>query len=664
MKIIIAEDTEDSRIMLEMALEAEGYEVMSGENGQKALDLARASRPDLIISDIMMPEMDGFEFCRQVKKDPELNSVPFIFYTATYTDDRDRELAFAIGASRFLIKPQEPRKLMEIIEETIALSREKYIQTQKRPLEDELAIEEMHLHSVSKKLDKKIHELDREHDALVQSEDRYRKLVEALQDYYFFYTRQPDGSLCYVSPSVELILGYKPDEFCSHYTDLLTSNPINKQARLFSDLSEKGEEQKPYSIEIYHKDGSKHYLEIKEVPAFDKQNRVTHIEGIVHDITEQKRAEDVIRRSQKMAALGKLTGGIAHDYNNVLGVVLGYAELLGTLVRDQPELAKYVNAIGRAAERGNKLSAKLLGFSRLKVADPELVDINKLLIESKDMLQKSFTARIKLKLDLAGDLWRADLDSSDFEDAILNLCINSMHAIDGNGVISIQTRNEHVDDKQSRLLELPPGDYIQVSISDTGCGIEKSIKELIFDPFFSTKGDKGTGLGLSQVYGFVERSKGGVKVYSEPGNGACFNLYFPRSLSDDNQAGEVPEKSLAELKGNETILVVDDEPALLDITKEILTQNGYNFYCAQSAEEALSLLENTAVDLMVTDIIMPEMDGYELKKIVHKKYPQVKVIYTSGFSQYTHGGDEDQEILIHKPYNSVTLLRKIRQALD
>ena len=665
MKILIAEDTEDSRIMLEMALEAEGYEVTSAENGLEALEFARQNIPDLIVSDIMMPKMDGFEFCRQVKKDPALSAVPFIFYTATYTDDRDRELAFAVGAARFVIKPQEPQKLVEIIRETIDMSKKKQSLSARRPMEDELAIEEMHLHTISKKLDKKIHELDQQRHALVQSEDRYRKLVEALQDYYFFYTRDKNGQMIYVSPSEELILGYELNDFCEHFLDYLTSNAMNENAEDLFELSLLGREQKPYPLEIYHKDGSKRYIEVKEIPVFNDKKELLQVEGIVHDITEQRRAEEVIRRTQKMASLGKLTGGVAHDYNNILGVVMGYAEILSTYLQDNPELAGYVNEILHAAERGTKLSSKLLGFSRRKAIDTELVDINNLLRENENMLQKSLTARIRLHLELADDLWQVDLDSSDFEDAILNLCINSMHAIEGHGELSIRTTNKSLDSGQSSILEVPAGDYVLVSITDTGCGMDRETKDSMFEPFFSTKGEKGTGLGLSQVYGFIKRSHGAVKVYSEPGFGTCFNLYFPRSVSDIQNKDESTEKKKDRLNGTETILVVDDEPALLNITKEILTSHGYKFYCAESAEQALKILGEEKIDLLLTDIIMPEMDGIELKQRVEDKFPQVKILLASGYSHHTHNGDSDySDILINKPYSATTLLKKIRTTLD
>jgi len=425
----------------------------------------------------------------------------------------------------------------------------------------------------------------------------------------------------------------------------------------------------PYSIEhrLRMADGSIKYVREQCETFYDENGKPVRSAGTVQDITEHARTEEQLRRSQKMDALGKLTGGIAHDYNNMLAVIIGYSEILIDTLNEQPKLAKYASEIHHAGKRGAKLTNKLLGFSRKKNTESTVLNLNTLLQEDHHMLAKTLTSRIQLDFELADNLWTVKLDSGDLEDAVINLSINAMHSIDGIGQLTLRTSNEYLNAMDAKLLGLPPGDHILLSITDTGCGMDEITKEKIFEPFYTTKGDKGTGLGLSQVYGFVKRSDGAIKVYSEPGHGTRFALYFPRYEGNDSSGSETKEDTTTDFKGNETILVVDDEPALLDLTREILSQKGYNVICVQGAKQALDKLATKSIDLLISDIIMPEMDGYQLAKVVQEKYPKVKIQLVSGFSDSRHKVLIDEVLyqnLLYKPFNSLTLTRKIRTLLD
>lgn len=415
------------------------------------------------------------------------------------------------------------------------------------------------------------------------------------------------------------------------------------------------------------KDGRIILVEWHNTPLIDESGIIIGAASIGQNITERKQQEKQLRRSQKMEALGKLTGGIAHDYNNMLGVVLGYSELLNDMLSEQPNLAKYVHEIHHAGERGAKLTKKLLDFSRQKGGDATTLNINTLLNNQQHMLEKTLTARIKLILDLEANPWLVWLDSGDLEDTILNMSINAMHAIDGNGQLTIQTRNQSINTTNAWLLQLEPGDYLQLSIIDTGCGIDDITKEKIFDPFFSTKGEFGTGLGLSQAYGFVERSNGTIRVYSEENHGTRFTLYFPRFLGNEAKQPLTMTGNNRSLTGNETILVVDDEPALLDLTALLLSQQGYQVLKTKSSKQALEILKSESINLLLSDVIMPDMDGYELATIVQKKYPSVKIQLASGFNDDRHKNNIDKTLhqnLLHKPYHTHTLLKRIRKLLD
>ncbi len=392
-----------------------------------------------------------------------------------------------------------------------------------------------------------------------------------------------------------------------------------------------------------------------------------------HDITEHKQTtqqhqqlQAQLLQIQKMNALDSLTGGIAHDYNNMLGVILGYADILKDALSSQPELAKYAHEIHHAGERGAKLTQKLLTFSRQQASNTELLNINTLLHNQQHILEKTLTAHIKLVLNLAEDLWLVSIDGGELEDAVLNLSINAMHAMETGGQLTIQTTNEHVNKTDAEALQLSEGDHVVLNIIDTGHGINEEIKARIFEPFFTTKGRKGTGLGLSQAYGFIKRSGGTIKVNSEQGHGAHFALYFPRhhESASDNKLGK---DNIANLRGNETILVVDDEPALLELSSQILCGQGYYVVCAENAKQALDILEHEHIDLLLSDVVMPDMDGYELAAITQDKYPAVKIQLTTGFEggRYIDMIDDNlRQKLLHKPFDVPVFLQRIRKLLD
>ncbi len=388
--------------------------------------------------------------------------------------------------------------------------------------------------------------------------------------------------------------------------------------------------------------------------------------GSCQDLTQIKQQEEQLRRSQKMDALGKLTGGIAHDFNNLLGVILGYSDLLEKSLTE-PKSTKYIRQIKQAGERGANLTNKLLRFSKKKSSVLEVVDLNTLLLNQRHLLEKVLTARISLLFELDETLYPVALDDGDLEDCILNFAINAMHAIADNGNFTIHTNNKTISSAEASILQLPAGKYAVLTISDTGCGMDKETVTKIFDPFFSTKGEKGTGLGLSQVYGFIESSGGAIKVYSEPGHGTQFTLYFPQSNKPIIETNISENNQQSPLTGSETILVVDDEPALRLLSEEILKQNGYQVFLAESSMEALVVLKTQPIHLMLTDVIMPNVDGYQLAAIVLEKYPKIKIQLMSGFTdnryQLIHNENLHNQLLT-KPFIAETLLIKIRTLLD
>ena len=678
MKVLIAEDMEDSRIMLEMVITSMGYEVMSGANGLEALRLAQADPPDLIISDIMMPEMDGFELCRQVKAVPKLQKVPFIFYTATYTEHQDKELASALGASRFIIKPQEPKVLMAIIKEVLAAFSRAELQVGQEVQKEKSEINHMYLHSVGRKLDKKIHELEQEREALQESEAKYRHLVEAVQNYYFFYTHDIEGVLSYISPSIENILGYKPAESLVHYVKYLTDNPINKEVARYTELSIKGEEQPSYEIEVESKDGSLRWLEVKEFPVFGQSGKVIQIEGIAHNITERKIAEverDKLQvqltQAQKMEAVGRLAGGVAHDFNNMLGVIIGYAELaLGEVDPDHP-LFDDLQEICKAAERSADLTRQLLAFARKQIIVPKVIDLNETVARMLKMLGRLIGEDIDLAWLPGADLWPVKVDPAQIDQIIANLSVNARDAIAGVGKMSIETENVVFDeDYCADHLGFNPGEYVMLVVSDDGCGMDKKTQGKLFEPIFTTKGEgHGTGLGLSTVYGIVKQNNGFINVYSEPGEGTTFRIYLSRHA---DKVESVPKRDLAEepaVGGSETILLVEDEAAILEMTKRILERFGYIVLAASTPDEAIRLVEvySGEIHLLFSDVVLPEMNGLDLAKKLLPNHSNLKSLFMSGYTAnvIARRGVLDAGVnFIQKPFTRQDLAAKVREVLD
>jgi len=471
-----------------------------------------------------------------------------------------------------------------------------------------------------------------------------------------------------VNIAAEKMFGFKKDELVGKqiYNSILPES-ARKQVDVFWEklISNTGGE---YSInENITKDGRIITCEWNNTPLVNDAGEVVGVASFVEDITHQLQQEEQIRRTKKMDALGKLTGGIAHDYNNTLGVIIGFSELIKSGSLSDDKVMDFVDQIYHAGKRGAKLTQKLLSISKNKPFIAERVDINKLINDESLMIERTLTARIKCEFDLAPDLWEVFLDKSDFEDSLLNMSINAMHAIEGTGAFTITTGNLSMTTKDAEVVGLAGGDYVQVRLADTGCGMESNTIERIFDPFFTSKGDLGTGLGLSQVYGFVQRSDGAIQVTSEEGTGSQFILYFPRVDESVKSSTERVGLDEERLQGDEVILIVDDEPSLRKLYESSVKAYGYQVFSAATAQAALDILSTQHIDLIVSDVIMPKMSGFALAERVREDYPNIKIQLISGYNdRMANLGDHstlEKNVLI-KPFELPVLLKRIRQLLD
>jgi CheY-like chemotaxis protein len=364
-----------------------------------------------------------------------------------------------------------------------------------------------------------------------------------------------------------------------------------------------------------------------------------------------------------------LTGGVAHDFNNLLTVITGTIGILGEAVAKDTELASITELIDEAAERGAQLTRHLLAFARRQPLHPVEVDVNSLIREAVKLLRPTLGEPVEILAQLTGDIWKALVDAGQLTTAILNLALNARDAMPGGGKLVLEARNVHLDeDYASMNSEVMPGDYVMISISDTGSGIPSAYLEKVFDPFFTTKeAGKGTGLGLSMVYGFVKQSGGHIKIYSEEGHGTSVKLYLPRSTGAASAAAAVARPSPIE-GGHEVILVVEDDPLVRKSVVAQIESLGYAAVAAAGADEALDIIDQTAkIDLLFTDTIMPGgMNGRQLVDEALKRRPALKVLYTSGYSEdvVVHQGRLDPGVLLLvKPYRKTELARMIRVAL-
>ena len=424
-------------------------------------------------------------------------------------------------------------------------------------------------------------------------------------------------------------------------------------------------------MENVKKSGDIYWVSATVVPSVNDAGEIVSYIVIATDITAVKTAEAMLRRSQKMESVGELAGGLAHDFNNLLGIIIGNLDLMSAQGHLNEVLRKQLDVAQTAALRGSILTRSLLDFSRRSEGDCSPVDVGKVISGFEGLIRKSITASISLETYLPHGLFSVELNPDDLEDALINLSLNARDAMSNGGSLIIRLQNTIVESgRVNSEVEIEPGEYLEMSISDTGWGISSEVRDKIFDPFFTTKGKaEGTGLGLAMVYGFVKRTKGYIFVFSKIGRGTTFTIYLPRSKVPVLQP-EVPARIASIIpSGIETILVVDDEVELAVVAKSVLEELGYTVVCANSGPAALQILaENPTIDLVFSDVVMPGgMSGLDLAAIITNKYSHLKLLLTTGFAVEADSPmsvTESKYEVLRKPYRGMELAKRIRKILD
>ena len=531
------------------------------------------------------------------------------------------------------------------------------------------------------KVTRDITERQQAHNELLESERRYRRLIEAVVDYAIFQL-DPSGNVTTWNPGAQRIKGYDPDEIIGrHFSQFYTPEDIQIGVPKLA-LAEAAKQGR-FEAEGWRmrKDGSRFWASVVIDRITDEAGELVGFAKVTRDVTERKQAQDELQRvqqqlaaSQKLEAIGQLSGGIAHDFNNLLMIVLGNlenAERNSRSSTNSMNLQRALTNAKRGAQRAAALTSRLLAFSRRQALDPQPINLNNFLNGLQEFLQRTLGERIEVQTVGSAGLWSIEADTNHLESAIINLGINARDAMPDGGKLTVEAVNVLADEDYCRLNpELSPGQYVIVCVTDTGTGMTADVLNHAFEPFFTTKElGQGTGLGLSQVYGFVKQSGGHVKIYSEVGQGTSIRMYFPRYHGEARPADSDEDELRPEGEKLETILVVEDDADLRAYVSELLRDLNYRVVAASSAQAALTILlqEEPKVDLLLTDVVMPGINGRELGRRAQQIRPGVKILYMTGYSRnaVVHQGRLDEGVeLLEKPISQAKLALRVREILD
>ena len=669
MKILVVDDNPDDLMLLRMVVERAGHQAITAENGQQGFELAAAHRPELIISDALMPVLDGFNFLKKLKTDAVLKTIPFIFYSATYKADKDLALAASLGAAAYILKPKPPGELWREVEETLAKGGN--LKTVASGVTD-LEYLQKYSAMVATKLEQKVAELEmalaakaETEKALVQAKEEWERSFEAIGDIAMILT--PDLRITRANRQAYAALaaaGELVGKFCYEAFQEggkpCANCPVVRAKEAAS----------AQSCEIEHKNIGRVY-QATVSPVLDGEGRVVSFVHFAQDITERKNMEIRLSQAQKLEAIGTLAGGIAHDFNNILTPILGYAEMVKLELGPHGSAGENIGEVIKAALRAKDLVQQILTFSRQKDQQRMPLAPHIIIKEAIKLLRATIPTTIEIRQNINVNSGMVLGDATQLHQIVMNLCTNAYHAMRESGgvlAVSLQPMQVGRDDPKVNGLALTPGAYVLFEVSDTGSGMDTQTMAKIFDPYFTTKPQgEGTGLGLSVVHGIVKEYGGHITVYSEPGRGSTFHLYLPRIISSPETEEHTVVRPLA--CGTERLLLVDDDPAIVGLEKSVLETLGYHVTGVTSSHEALQVFQASPrdFDLLLTDMTMPGLTGVELSLRVHAIRPEIPIVLCSGFSELIDG-DKAKAIGIQaylmKPVLRKEMAETIRKVLD
>ena len=506
-------------------------------------------------------------------------------------------------------------------------------------------------------------------ERIQRSELYFRHLTEYSLD--FITILDADGTIRFESHSIEKELGYHRDDYLGKNAfDFLHPDDVPRVMQSFINALQSHGNTPVLSFRFRHKDGSYRVLE----GCGNNLLNAPEVRGIVfnsRDVTDKRRIEEQFQQSQKVQAIGQLTGGVAHDFNNILTAILGYADLAMKQLPESATPHQQVGEIRKAAERAEGLTRQLLAFSRKQVLKPRVINLVTAIADMEKMLRRLLGEAIEFATIADADVGNVVVDQSQLEQVLLNLTVNARDAMPEGGKLTINAGNITLDAAYAGIRnEVEPGEYVMLAISDTGTGMTEEVRARLFEPFFTTKEQgKGTGLGLATCHGIVKQSGGHISVYSELGTGTTFKVYLPRVMESVTVEARAEAPQPMEC-GHETVLIVEDEPMLRELGETVLQDLGYRVFCAENGRRALALLDENpdlTIDLLFTDMMMPEMGGRELVEKLRPLSPNTKVIYCSGYTEdavFRSGGIEAGVFFLQKPYTVAAVAKSVRDALS
>ncbi|OLC06010.1 MAG: hypothetical protein AUH41_13805 [Gemmatimonadetes bacterium 13_1_40CM_66_11] len=626
LRVLLVEDSEADAELLAHELKRAGLDV-TWERVQSAARLEMAldrGRWDIVVGDNSMPGFSGTEALALVRS--RGLDIPFIFVSGTMGEDLAAD-ALEAGAGDALTKGNL-RRLIPVIKREL------------REAEDRRARREI--------------------------EASHATLVEKAP--LGIYRSTPAGRFVTANPALARMLGYEsPAEVLA----------LDMAREVYADPDDRRRliEQDTYTDRVYDeleatwkkKDGTRIRVQLSVRASRDAEGHVEYYEAFVRDITGQRQLEAQLAQAQKMEAIGRLAGGVAHDFNNLLTVILSYSDLL---LEDLPESAPNrddIEQIRKAAQGASELTRQLLAFSRQQVLQPKIVDLNAAIAGIEKLLGRVLREDVQLRCTLAPDAGTVKVDPGQLEQVIMNLAVNARDAMPNGGRLTIETANVDMDETYAQAHPLAaPGRYVMLAVTDTGVGMDAATQARIFEPFFTTKEvGKGTGLGLATVQGIVQQSSGFIWVYSEPSHGTCFKVYLPRVDAPVSK----PEDAPGDMRGTETVLVVEDMAAVRAVTCEMLRRFGFTVHDAADGTTALQLAQtlDRPIDLLLTDVVIPDVNGRDLAAQFQALRPRLKVLFMSGYTDdavVRHGILQEGIAYLQKPFTPKSLVRKVREVLD
>lgn len=632
-RILVVEDRPEDRELIEYELTRAKvrFESRVVETREDFLRELRDFHPDVVLSDFSLPQFDALEALAILRRhEPQ---IPFVLVTGAHSEEVAVE-CMKRGADDYIMKSTLKRLPSAVVN---ALN--------KRAVERQMAHTE---------------------ESLRERDLQYRTIAEHTRDLIFILDKH--GQFAYASPSFRRALGYDPSELVGKKAFSLLHPEDKESVRMAFRRAQESGNDHASQFRYRHKDGSWRLFESVVSWVTNEPGDRNRAVVVARDIEERRALEEQVRQAQKMEAVGRLAGGVAHDFNNLLTAINGYSDLLlRSLDRMDPRRAD-VEEIKETAARAAALTQQLLAFSRRQITTPTVIDINHVVGNLEKMLRRLIGEDIQLKSLQGPDLFRVRADMAQLEQVIINLSVNARDAMPEGGMLTLESGNVIVE-PGAPDAEVPPGSYVRLSVTDTGCGMDHAVIGHLFEPFFTTKEKgRGTGLGLSTVYGIVQQAGGHIRVTTAPGQGTSFRIYLPRvddRLSESERSTETDEF----FKGNERILLVEDDRAVRTLAARVLRQSGYQVSEATSGEDAWRMAKEPefAMDILVTDVVMNGMNGPALARKIMEHRPHGRVLYLSGYMESDARNSilkEAESSFLAKPFRPRDLVQKVREILD